>query len=427
MAYNPQDPNKMKDEEPQGEAGSPPPQLSSASGSLGPTGPSAGAPVVGSSQPKGPSASGFTNVQKYIDKNQQQGGALGEKIAGGINQTIDKATQMAGSAASGYKEQVNPDQYGFSAKTFDPMKVDKKQFANLFQAPKSTYEDNAARAAIGQAQAAAQKIGTNEGRDQLVGEQQTLTGAGGAEAGKGTAGLRYFDRLLFQGSQAGSKAITDTAKKLQDANLEQKLSEQAAIAKGVDQDALRRQAAAAQAARNTIGQSAKSLQDQIAQQTAKQRSDLQANQDAIFQALAKKQDLSDQNLQAFGLNRGQYNQILDAFKDRSAAASSARMAQLENARFNPLAADLSAPVADSSINLIPYLQKADLSGFGVQNAVTPEQLARARALEGLSQISGNQLGSLAPQKASAFNNQLGSVDFQALLNAINDRTGDAFR
>lgn len=420
MAYNPQDPNKMKDEEPQGEVSAPPPQLSAASGSMGPTGPSASAPMSGS-QPKGPSASGFTNVQKYIGANQQQGGALGEKIAGGINQTIDKASQMAGTAAQGYRDKINPDQFQFNAKTFDPTKVDTKQFSNLFTAPRSTYDDSAARASIGQAQQATKNIGTNEGRDQLVGEQQTLSKSLGAN----TAGQRYFDRLLFQGSKAGGEAITGTADRLKNANLEQTLAAQAQTAKAVDQEAKNKQAAAAAAARTAVGQQASSLQGQIAQQTAQKRSALENNQNQIFQALAGRQDVSDQNLQAFGLDRNRYNQIRQAFDARQNDIAAMNRSQAESARNNPLAANLGGPVIDPGFNLNPFITKTDLSGFGASNAVTADQIARARALEGLGKISGQQVGTLAPQAVNQFTNPLGSVDFQSLINALSDRSNAA--
>lgn len=403
MAYNPQDPNMKKDEEPGGSQGSAP-QLSGASGVIGPTGPSTSMAPSSQAQ-KTPSASGFTNVQKYIGANQKQGGALGQKIAGKIDDTIGTASNMAGSAAQGYRETVNPDQYKFDAKSFDPMKVDQKQFSNLFQGPKvGQYDDSAARQAVGRAEQDAGRIQTNAGRDQLVGEQQTLT----KDLGKNTAGLRHFDRLLFQGSDQGREAIKNTGQALTDANLQGKLSSQAQVAQQVDQDAISRQRQAAEAARTAVGQQAKSLQGQIQQQTAQQKQALEANQNRIFQALSNRQDVSDSDLRSFGMNRDQYNQMNQAFD--------ARQQHFGNQN-QPL-----TPLVDPGVNLQSFFKKSDLSGFGAQNAVSTDQIARARALESLGLASGTEVGNLGPQTASQFSNPLGSVDFQALLNALSDKT-----
>jgi len=435
MAYNPQDPNKLKDEDDL-TGGESTPQLSGASSSLGSG--SGTEPLGGSPSPetRAPSASGFTNVQKYIKANEQQGGALGQKIAGKIDSSISDASTKVGSAAQGYREKVNPNQFQFDAKSFNPMKVDQNQFGNLFNAPKSTYNDTSARDAINLANRNAAQIQTNEGRGELVGAEQTLS----RDSGQNTAGLRTFDKLLFQGSGQGEAAIKNTAANLNAAKLQEKLTAQGNIARGIDQEAASNQATAAASARGAIGSQAKALQDQIAQSTAQQKAALAANQNRVFGALTNRQDVSDADLKSFGMNRDQNNQVRQAFDARQKQVLENEITTLRNQRLgfsgaipeahrkreNELLAlresgnmtEAQLMGVDVGFDLNPFFKKNNVSGFGAKNAVTSEQIARARALESLGQIAGSPLESIAPQGSEAFNQALGSTDLQALLNAL---------
>lgn len=433
MAYNPQDPNKLKDENEVG-VDSPAPQLSTPSSSIGQGSPATG--NMAGPAARTPSASGFTNVQKYIKANEQQGGALGQKIAGKVDSSIDQASDKAGSSAQGYRNTVNPDQFKFDANTFNPMNVDQNNFNNIFSAPrKSTFDDSDARSSVAQAQKNAAQIQSNEGRDQLVGEEQTLT----RDKGLNTAGLRHFDRLLFQGSGQGAAAIKNTGNRLASADLETKLADQANIARSIDQEGLDAQQAAQRSARGAVSASAAGLQGEIAQATAQQKAQAEANQNRIFQAITNRQDVSDADLSSFGLDRNQSNQISQAFAARQKQSIENALTDLDNKRINrtftpedsrresglraardsgnmALAQELGV---DSSFDLAPHFQRSDLSGFNSSNAVNADQIARARALENLSRIAGNPLENIAPQAASQFGQNFGSTDFAALMNSLN--------
>ena len=433
MAYNPQDPNKLKDENEVG-VDSPAPQLSTPSSSIG-----QGSPATGNAAgptARTPSASGFTNVQKYIKANEQQGGALGQKIAGKVDDSIDQASNKAGSSAQGYRNTVNPGQFRFDANTFNPMNVDQNNFNNIFSAPrKSTFDDSDARDSVARAQKNTAQIQTNEGRDQLVGEEQTLT----RDRGLNTAGLRHFDRLLFQGSEQGAAAIKNTGDRLAGADLETKLADQATLARSIDQEGLDAQQAAQRSARGAVSASATGLQNEIAQATAQQKAQTEANQNRVFQAITSRGEVSDADLNSFGLDRNQYNQISQAFGARQTQSVANALIGLRNKRANGTytpedairesrlrAASDSGDMAlaqelgvDSSFDMAPYLQRSDLSGFNSSNAVNADQIARARALERLSQIAGNPLENIAPEAASQFGQTLGSTDFQSLINSLN--------
>lgn len=413
MAYNPQDPNKLEDENEV--TGAPPPQLSAPGSSIGQGSPPAGGPAQSPSG-KAPSASGFTNVQKYIKANETQGGALGQKIAGKIDSSIADASTKAQSAAQGYRESVNPNQYNFNAKTFNPKTVDTKLFSNLFSGPrKSTYNDSSARDAVDLANKNAAQIQTNEGRRQLVGAEQELTKG----TGQNTAGLKTFDRLLFQGSEQGRAAIDNTAKNLESANLESKLFDQGNIARGIDQEYNANKAVAAGKARGAVTAEANRLRGDIDRSTTQGREALARNQERVFSAITNREDLSDADLRSFGIDRNQYNQVRDAFGARQNAID--ELNRPLDILDNPLAIRIPRPVVDQGFNLQPFFNRTDLSSYGASNAITPDQIARARALASLGGISGATTGNLGPTENRAFNNPLGSVDIQSLINALNDR------
>lgn len=113
MAYLVED----KDQEQQAQQNASPPGanpnnqdiLSSGGGVISPTGSASGAQPIGpaSNNPAPTSSGSFTNLQKYLDQNQDQGKPIADKVTGVVQQQASDARGFAQNAANQFQSEVN--------------------------------------------------------------------------------------------------------------------------------------------------------------------------------------------------------------------------------------------------------------------------------------------------------------------------------
>lgn len=395
MAFVPKDPN-LEDEQGQGQQqpGVPPP--AGESSALG-TGAAPGGTSGGKATPQNrtASSSGFTNLNKYVSANQPQAEALGGQIRSKVGETINQAASQAQDLDKGYAEKVNPNQYKFDAKTFDPLKQDKAQFQNLFTAPKSTFggagEVDAANKAIEAAKTKAGQVDTIGGRKELINDQQSLSKAAGAN----TAGLRSFDNLLLQSSKQGQEALAGAKSDLASAGLDQKLKAAQDRAKAVDAQAMANQGSAAAQAKKALESSYGSLNQGLDQRVAAAQQTAAKAEQALLDKVKNFQNLSANELSQLGISKSQWDQA------KALASSQAGTGFFDQG------------LAGGGWDMDPYIQRTgDVNSLGRQNVITADEIARAKALQALAGISGSNLDFKGiPMAAEAFNND--TIDFNA--------------
>ncbi len=390
MAFVPKDPN-LEDEQGQGEPGVP---FAGESSALG-TGAAPGGTAGGKATPQNrtASSSGFTNLKKYVDANQPQAAELGGQIRSKIGESINQASTQAGDVDKGYAEKVNPNQYAFDAKKFDPLKQDKAQFQNLFTAPKSTFGsagevDNATKA-IDTAKTKVGQVDTIGGRKELINDQQSLSKAAGAN----TAGLRSFDNLLLQSSKQGQDAIAAAKGDFEAAGLDAKLKAAQDRAKAVDTQALTNQQAASAQAKKALEGSYGSLNQSLDQRVASAQQAGAKAESALLDKVKNFQNLSQSELKQLGITQAQWDEA------KGLAASQAGTGFFDQG------------LAGGGWDMDPYIQRTgSFDDLGRQNVISQDEIAKLQALQSLAGISGSKLDFKGmPTAPSSFNND--TVDF----------------
>jgi len=401
MAFVPKDPN-LEDEQGQGQEqpGVPPP--AGESSALG-TGAAPGGTSGGKATPQNrtASSSGFTNLSKYVKANQPQAEALGGQIRSKVGETINQASSQAQDLDKGYAEKVNPNQYKFDAKTFDPLKQDKAQFQNLFAAPKSTFggagEVDSATKAIETAKTKVGQVDTIGGRKELISDQQSLSKAAGAN----TAGLRSFDNLLLQSSKQGQDAIAQAKGDFEAAGLDAKLKAAQERAMAVDAQAAENQKAASTAARDALTKTSGSLNQSLDQRAAAARAQAVADNQNFMQKVKTFQALSTPELARLGVSKEDW-------------ARAQKLAS-QNPNAKPFAEGAFESSKSGGWDISPYLSSTgDLNQLGRENVVTADDIAKSKALAELGGFAGLNLGGV-PNQFKAFNTDVNDLDIGKLL------------
>jgi hypothetical protein len=397
MAFVPKDPN-LEDEQGQGQAEPGVPSPAGESSALG-TGAAPGGTAGGKATPQNrtASSSGFTNLNKYISANKPQAAQLGSQIGAKVGDTINQASEAASSVDKGYAEKVNPNQYAFDAKKFDPLKQDRAQFQNLFAAPKSSFgaggEVENANKLIDTAKTKVGQTETIGGRKELINDQQTLS----KEKGVNTAGLRSFDNLLLQSSDEGKAALAASRGQLENAGLEARLQEASNRAKAVDTQAATNQKQAADAARAALTSSGTAFNKDLDKRAEAAKGTAFAEQNALNEKVMSFQKLSPAELQRLGISGEDWDQ----------ARSLARNNKDSNL--------FKSGGLGGAWDVGSYLnQTGDLNKLGRQNVATADDLARARALAELGGFAGVSLGGM-PTQASQFDTDVADLDIGRLL------------
>jgi hypothetical protein len=393
MAFVPKDPN-LEDEQGQGqgEPGAPPP--AGESSALG-TGAAPGGTAGGKATPQNrtASSSGFTNLNKYVAANQPQAAALGGQIKSKIGETINQASTQAADVDKGYADKVNPNQYAFDAKKFDPLKQDKAQFQNLFTAPKSTFgsagEVDSATKAIETAKTKVGQVDTIGGRKELINDQQSLSKAAGAN----TAGLRSFDNLLLQSSKEGQDAMAAAKGDFEAAGLDAKLKAAQDRAKAVDAQAMTNQQAASAQAKKALEGSYGSLNQSLDQRVAAAQQAGAKSEQALLDKVKNFQNLSAGELKQLGISKDQWEEA------KGLAASQAGTGFFDQG------------LVGGGWNMDPYIQRSgSFDDLGRQNVISQDEIAKLQALQSLAGISGSKLDFKGmPTAPSSFNND--TLDF----------------
>ena len=399
MAFVPKDPN-LEDEQGQGQEqpGVPPP--AGESSALG-TGAAPGGTAGGKATPQNrtASSSGFTNLKKYVDANQPQAEALGQRVKSNISQTIQGASDAANNADKGYSEKVNPNQYAFDAKSFDPAKQDKGQFQNLFTQNRAQFgaggELDAANKAASDAKTKAEQIQTIGGRKDLLGQEQKLT----RDQGMNTAGIRSFDNLLLQGSTGGKQAIENTAKELESAGLEAKLQSARARGEAIDAQARAKQAEGQAAARQALQGSAGALEGGIAKRLEDARTGVNARESSLLGLLGQggSANLSAADMADLGVTPEQWAKVQEAATKNT-----------------------SKGVFNDAGGLSRYIKRTGSSGDLTRaDVTTADDMARSKALAELSGLAGENLSlSGIPGEAKAGNRDYMDLDIDTLLSDL---------
>jgi hypothetical protein len=400
MAFVPKDPN-LEDEQGQGQAepGVPPP--AGESSALG-TGAAPGGAAGGKATPQNrtASSSGFTNLNKYVSANQPQAAELGGQIRSKIGESINQASTQAAEVDKGYAEKVNPNQYAFDAKKFDPLKQDKAQFQNLFAAPKSTFGtagevDNATKA-IDTAKTKAGQVDTIGGRKELISDQQSLSKA----AGVNTAGMRSFDNLLLQSSKQGQDALLGAKGDLAAAGLDEKLKAAQARAQAVDAQAKQAQLSGSQAAKAALTSSNQALTSDLDKRLASAKGSAISQNQALVNKVKNFSNLTPAELKNLGVSA----------EDWSRAQALAKS--------NPQAAAFKGSEGTAALgqwNAAPYLKNTgSIDSMTRENVATADDIARAKALAELGGFAGMSLGGM-PSQAAQFNTDVTDLDISRLL------------
>lgn len=402
MAYIPKDPN-LEDDQNQGNETPGVPPAAGESSALG-TGAAPGGTTAGKATPQNrtASSSGFTNLNKYVSANQPQAEALGGQIKSKIGESINQAATKASEADKGYAEKVNPNQYQFDQKTFDPMKQNKAQFQNLFSAPKSSFgaagEVDAANKAIEEAKTKVGQIDTIGGRKELIGDQQSLSKAAGAN----TAGMRSFDNLLLQSSRQGQDALAAAKGDLEAAGLEDKLKSAQERAKAVDAQALARQQQAAAQAKSALENSYGALTSGIDQRVQAQQAAGRKAEEALLNKVKNFESLSQPELAQLGISKAQWD---SAKKLASSQAGSNFFDQ---------------GLVGGGWDMTPYIERlGDYSSLGRGNVITGDEIAKAKALQDLAGISGSNLDfKSVPMTQAGFNDRTVNFNIDQFLQDV---------
>jgi len=397
MAFVPKDPNlEDEDQEPGAGGGQ---QIGAESSAIS-GGAGGGAPGSGKATPQNrtASSSGFTNLNKYIDANKPQAAELGGKIKDQVTSSVNAAGQAADDSDKGYSEKVNPGQFSFDAKTFNPMTQNRAQFQNLFKAPTQKFgmagEMDGARNLADTARAKVGQTETIGGRKELIGDQQTLSKA----AGVNTAGMRSFDNLLLQSSDEGKAALGGARQSLADADLDAKLQAAATRGANVDTQAATNQQAASQAARGALTSQAASLNEGIGSRLQGEQARVNARESQLLGAAGTGANLTSEDLKDLGVTPEQWAEAQGLFTNKN------------NAGF----------LGDKERGLSKFIKRSGSSGdLTREDVTTDDDIARSNALAELGGLSRTKLDlGGVPKTSRAGGRDYLDLDIDGLLKSL---------
>jgi len=322
----------------------------------------------------------FASLDKYLTANQGQAEPLAGKITGSIGQEYNSLNQgnqgtiqnIAGqvSNAPGYtkgnadiltQEAANP--VSFAGDTGN-VSAFQKQLTNNYGGPQSAEGTNEYQAqqaklnnAISQGQA---QTTTAAGRQQLVAQNSAAP----------TTGVTALNSAILSKSPEALQSVQDAYKPFQ--NLVGGLS---TGAQDVNKTIAQEQADAAASSKAAQGQIAgqmtglnTAVQNQLTQQQA-----AAAAQNAALKQNLTSGNLSDQNLQALGITRDQWNTFSAAQK----AAATSDVVNSANGQFG-------ANTGTATIDPSAWLTQQDPNAvLNANNTATPEQYQQAQAFQSL--------------------------------------------
>lgn len=351
----------------------------------------------------GNSASPFVGINEYLNANKQQSGKLGGMVGDFVGQKVDTANQKLGEAEQNFGKQVQAgttnvtDNNLVKAIERDSNQVLKdqttlNQVRNVqkgYQGP-SDFQSNQAYAGakgdIDKAQTAVSNLGTNAGQKQLLTEQQ-LAGRGG-RINRGAATL---DQALLQASPEARAALNPAQQK--GAALTGNINTAIQNAMNKVSGAQKTSQESSQALKNAFDAQYAQQQQELGQRVAQTNAGLAAQNQAI-KGRVLGGDVSDQDLQMLGINRGEYDALRGDLQTYNT----------EDGGYGRKTDPLGNYVNFSGSNA------------NIQNVASQEDYAKAAALRELAGYGGEYLSN--PTLAGSYNKDLVDFDIAGAKNYL---------
>lgn len=381
------------------------------------------APGVGTSTQFGSNAAKLTD---YLNANQEQVAQFGQDIAGdltnkyqqtmgGIDQGVNEFNQQVGSSYT------PPDQTKVNSALQDPAAFAKdpnnlQQWQNWYNPQYGGPQNFESSSIYSNLNNQVNQAVDNAGLTNTMGGLGTYINKN-MGANDTTEGMRTLDSALLQRNPNASKAIREAADPYK--NLSSYLGTGAQKA-----------AAAIEAEKGQVAQGSTDIRNQTKGVTDKLQKDLQdrlgqtktaaqAKANAFKQAVTMGNDLTDDELKTFGIDKATWSDIL---KNRGL---------IENTQ-GPFT-DTTAKYGER-FDLTPYLQIGNPdSVYNIQNVANPDEYAREQALQMMTQNQFNLLpddasqAGKAPLSLAQFNSQGAGQDVKNKLRGLDQSVIDQYK